>query len=23
LKGAGLDPAPGRAGPTWRQFLSA
>jgi transposase InsO family protein len=23
LKGAGLDPAPRRAGPTWRQFLSA
>jgi hypothetical protein len=23
LKGAGLDPAPRRSGPTWRQFLSA
>jgi putative transposase len=23
LKNAGLDPAPRRAGPTWRQFLSA
>jgi putative transposase len=23
LKGAGLDPTPRRAGPTWRQFLSA
>jgi hypothetical protein len=23
LKDAGLDPAPRRAGPTWRQFLSA
>ena len=23
LKEAGLDPAPRRAGPTWRQFLSA
>ena len=23
LKRAGLDPAPRRAGPTWRQFLSA
>ena len=23
LKGAGLDPAPRRSGPTWRQFLAA
>ena len=23
LKGAGLDPAPRRTGPTWRQFLAA
>ena len=23
LKSAGLDPAPRRSGPTWRQFLSA
>ncbi len=23
LKAAGLDPAPRRSGPTWRQFLSA
>jgi hypothetical protein len=23
LKAAGLDPAPRRTGPTWRQFLSA